>query len=117
MRSYTLKDDRFEISDKYELKSRVLADTLNFLLHGEVFLPGTEAPGGILVKEGEIVAVNGSVKVKMSYPKSLVPSLSVKELADPRLTGIWGPVLRRLSFTAPADAPLKGQYRFTVTRL
>lgn len=116
-RSYRLKDDSFEIEDRYELDRRVLADTLNFLVQGEVYLPGETTSDGVLVKDGDVLVVNGKVSVRMSFPKSMNPEVVTKELADPRLTGIWGTSLRRISFTVSDDAPLKGRYKFVVTRL
>lgn len=126
VRSYRLKDDSMEITDTYRLDRRVLADTLNFMVWGDVYLPGDreyvsesgleDAPGKV-VQPGKIVIAANEAAVVLTYPASLTPSVTVKELADPRLTNIWGPALRRISFTSAPDAPTAGQYRFTVTRL
>ncbi len=113
VRSYKLNKDSFEITDKYELTDRILADTLNFMVHGEVYLPG-EMYGEKSVPKGKVLIVDGGRKFYMSYPAALTPSVTVKELVDPRLTDVWGPVLRRISFTTSSTAPTKGSWKFVI---
>ena len=38
-------------------------------------------------------------------------------LDDKRLTDVWGDTLRRISFTSPSNAPVKGSYVFTITEV
>ena len=89
----------------------------NFLVQGSVFLPGDSTPEGYLVKKGETVVVHSGKQMLLTYPSDLVPSVTVKELTDPRLTNVWGDSLRRISYTSSENAPLKGKYVFKVTEL
>ncbi len=113
VRGYRLKDDSFEITDKFELSERKAADTLNFMVQGEVHLPGEIFEGKAIPKD-KVLIVNGGEKFYMSFPAGLTPSVTVKELVDQRLTKIWGPVLRRISFTTSAQAPVKGSWKFVI---
>ena len=89
----------------------------NFLVHGKVFLPGSTTDAGYAVKSGEVIVCDGGVTMRLAYPKSMKPSVSVMELDDKRLTDVWGSSLRKISFTSPADAPMKGSYVFTLTQI
>ena len=40
-----------------------------------------------------------------------------KTLDDKRFTDVWGGSLRKISFTASSDAPLKGKYEFLIKRI
>ncbi|MGM9736072.1 MAG: heparinase II/III family protein [Candidatus Cryptobacteroides sp.] len=115
-RSLVLTDSELLVTDTYSLSKRILPDVERFLVQGDVLLPGDSCDGRLL-KDGEIVIINGGVKVSLKYPKTLKPSVQVKNLDDPRLSGVWGDSLRRISLTAPADAPLSGKYVFAVRRL
>ena len=53
----------------------------------------------------------------LTYPVAMKPSVTVKELSDPRLTNVWGGSLRRISYTTDDNAPLKGKYVFTIKEL
>ena len=106
VRQYELKGSVLTITDTYELNKRVSADVENFLVQGEVVI-GDDA---VLVK-------NGDLTVRMEYPKGMTPSVDVMELDDPRLSNVWGNNLKRISFTSPADAPVKGKYIFKITEL
>lgn len=116
-RSYRLKQGSFEIRDSYSLKRRVMPDVENFLVQGEVYLPGEPVPGAGDVPGGSIVVRNGDVSVKMAFPSCLVPSVEEVQIEDRRLSVVWGPVLRRISFVSAPDAPLTGTYSFKVVRL
>ena len=115
-RQYTIKGKTLNMVDTYDLKSRHAADVENIMVQGEVLLPG-DVRGKDVVKAGEVYVVNRGVTLKITYPRSLVPSVEVKELGDPRLTKVWGDTLKRISFTGKDDAPLKGKYVFTFTEL
>ena len=115
-RQYTIKGKTLNMVDTYDLKSRHAADVENIMVQGEVLLPG-DVRGKDVVKAGEVYVINRGVTLKITYPRSLAPSVEVKELGDPRLTKVWGDTLKRISFTGKDDAPLKGKYVFTFTEL
>ena len=117
VREYKVGDKSLTITDVYELSGRDAADVENFLVQGQVFLPGESAKNGYVVKEGEFVVENHGVAMKLSYPASLKPSVEVMYLEDPRLTNVWGSSLRKISLTGSDDAPLKGKYIFKITEL
>lgn len=117
VREYKVGDKSLTITDVYELSGRNAADVENFLVQGQVFLPGESAKNGYVVKEGEFVVENHGVAMKLSYPASLKPSVEVMYLEDPRLTNVWGSSLRKISLTGSDDAPLKGKYIFKITEL
>ena len=106
VRQYELKDKSLIITDTYNLDKRVTSDVENFLVQGDVVIDG----GDVLIK-------NGDLTVRLAYPKGMTPSVEVMELDDPRLSTVWGSNLKRISFTSPADAPVKGKYVFKITEL
>ena len=116
-RDYLLSGNVLTITDTFSLKAREASDVENFLVQGSVYLPGDSTPEGYLVKKGETVVVNSGKQMRLTYPSDLVPSVTVKELTDPRLTNVWGDSLRRISYTSSENAPLKGKYVFKVTEL
>ena len=116
-RQYRLGKDRLEIADAYELRNRKGEDIENFIIQGDVFMPGEQTLSGYTVKDGEVVVVNKDVTLRMTFPKSLQPSVCQKSLEDPRLTSVWGTSLKKVSFTSSSSAPLKGIYRFNITYL
>lgn len=116
-RDYLLSGNVLTITDTFSLKARDASDVENFLVQGSVYLPGDSTPEGYLVKKGETVVVNSGKQMLLTYPSCLEPSVTVKELTDPRLTNVWGDSLRRISYTSSENAPLKGKYVFKVTEL
>lgn len=115
-RSYSLTDRSLTITERWSLSERKASDVERFLVKGEVFTEGSTFEGQ-KVGKGELIVRNRSVAVKLSFPKTLTPSVETKELDDPRMTAVWGSELRRISLTSPQNAPLSGKYIFTVTRL
>ena len=115
-REYQLKDKSLVIVDTYSLNSRKAADIENFMFQGKVYLPG-ENVDGYAVKAGEAVVVNGDIKMKLTYPLTLTPEVVSVNLDDSRFTNVWGMTLYRLSLSSKADAPVKGEYKFVITRL
>lgn len=115
-RSYSLTDKKLTITDSWSLSERNAPDVERFLVQGEVFTEGS-AFDGHKVGKGELIVRNGSVAVKLSFPKTLTPAVETKELDDPRMTAVWGTEIRRISLTSPQNAPLSGKYVFTVTRI
>jgi hypothetical protein len=116
-RDYHLNGNVMTITDTYSLKERGAADVENFLVQGDVYLPGDTTPTGYLVKNGETVVINSGKQMLLTYPVAMKPSVTVKELSDPRLTNVWGGSLRRISYTTDDNAPLKGKYVFTIKEL
>ena len=90
---------------------------MNFLVQGKVYLPGENFGSGSEVPDGQVVIVNGDIAVSLSYPLSLLPSVKEMSLTDPRMSNVWGPVLRRISFASASDAPAKGHYDFVVRQI
>ncbi len=117
-RSYRLDDGRLVIRDSFHLGERKAADVENFMVLGEVYLPGDRYVSGgkeKTVPTGRVMVIGDGTAAEISYPRSMEPSVSVKELDDPRLSNVWGPVLRRISFTSSPDAPLSGAYEFRIS--
>ena len=116
-RSYRLSDGRLAIKDTFRLTERKAADIENFMVYGEVFLPGETYPvggGSRTVPSGCVVIAADGVSAEIAFPKSLTPSVETMHLDDPRMTSVWGDTLRRISFTSDPDAPLSGSYGFTI---
>ena len=116
-REYKVADKLLTITDTYNLESRKAADVENFMVQGEVYLPGQTTPEGYHVKSAELVVVNQGVAMKLTYPKEMVPSVETVTLDDPRLTNVWGGSLRRISLTGTSSASSKGKYVFKISEL
>lgn len=114
-RTYTLTDKSLKISDIYTLSERRAADVLNFMVQGQVHLPGDVLEDGTKLRKGEIVVENMGKKALLRFPVSMIPSVEAISLDDPRLSNVWGPSIRRISLTSAADAPASGRYDFTIT--
>ena len=120
-RNWTLNADEMVLTDTYELSERKTADVENFLIRGDVYLPGESTPDGYKVAKGEIAiraysyTKESKVDLLMTYPDDMKPSVTVKDLTtDRRVQKTWGDELKRVSFTSKAKAPLKGRYEFRV---
>ena len=116
-RTYDLKGKKLTITDSYQLNSRIASDVENFLVHGNVYLPGDKTPEGYMIKSGEVLVYDNGVGMRIAYPSSMKPSVEIMNLDDKRLTDVWGDTLRRISFTSPSNAPVKGSYVFTITEV
>ena len=116
-RFYKMSNGRLTIRDSFTLKERLAADVENFLVLGEVRLPGeTYSFGGVekAVPAGRVVIIGEGAAAELSFPASLTPSVTDRNLDDPRLSNVWGETIRRISFTSSQDAPLSGQYLFNI---
>ena len=116
-RFYKMSNGRLTIRDSFTLKERLAADVENFLVLGEVRLPGeTYSLGGVekTVPAGRVVVIGEGAVAELSFPASLTPSVTDRNLDDPRLSNVWGETVRRISFTSSQDAPLSGQYLFNI---
>ena len=100
---------------------RIAADTVNFMVVGEVRLPGedyTDADGSMhTVGKGTVAVLTEAGVFSLKYPSSLEPSVEVRKLDDPRISNVWGGSLRRISFVSKKNAPVKGTYTFLLRPL
>ena len=115
-RSYSLSDKKLTITDSWSLSERNAPDIERFLVQGKVYTEG-ETFNGHKIKNGELIVENRGTAVRLSFPKTLTPSVETRKLEDPRMTNVWGGEIRRISLSSAKDAPLSGKYVFTVTRL
>ena len=116
-RTYRLSDRMLTIRDRFILSERKASDVENFLVLGEVRLPGEKyvsGDGEKTVRFGKVIIISDGIEVEMTYPETLVPAVEEKHLDDPRMTNVWGDTLRRISFISAPDAPLTGEYRFVI---
>ena len=111
VRSYKLDSSSLTVTDTYSLKERKAADLIHFVTNGEV-----------IVSKGYVTITtfsrDGSRKVttRISYPRSLTPTVDTKEVTDKRHLRAWGGQIHRVVFASSAKAPLKGSYSFKFTR-
>lgn len=115
VRSYQFGDKSLKIKDSFSLRKRVMADVVNFLVHGQVFLPGDTLDDGTVVRNGHVAVVNMGKTAMLKFPQAMTPSVETIVLDDPRLSNVWGGSIRRISFRTAENAPVKGCYEFTVT--
>ena len=120
-RTWKLSDGSLVLTDRYELSKRVAADVVNFIVRGDVYLPGMVTPDGYKVPKGKVVLTaysyskKGKVDISFSYPENMTPSVTIMDIStDKRVKRSWGDELIRISFTSKAKAPLTGQYEFRV---
>ncbi len=120
-RKWTLTEDELVLVDTYEMSERKVADVENFIIRGDVYLPGETTADGYKVAKGEIAiraysyTKKSKVDLLMTYPKDMKPSITVQDLSiDRRIQRSWGDDLKKLSFTSKAKSPLTGQYEFRV---
>lgn len=107
VREYKVTDKMLTVTDEYDLDSRNAADVVNFLVQGDIHVVG----------ENAVVIENQDIAFRLEYPSQMTFTIETKSLDDPKLTNVWGTSLRRLSFTGPDTAPLKGKYIFRISEL
>lgn len=93
---------RLTITDTFSLKERKAADRLFFMVQGEV----EPLSPGLL----RISCNDGALKVLMSYPKYMTPTVDTKKIDDPKIGRVWGTELHRITLTSPEDRPVSGKY-------
>lgn len=120
-RKWILTEEELVLVDTYEMSERKEADVENFIIRGDVYLPGETTADGYKVAKGEIAiraysyTKKSNVDLIMTYPKDMKPSITVQDLSiDRRIQKSWGEDLKRVSFTSKVKAPLTGQYEFRV---
>ncbi|MBQ9547982.1 MAG: heparinase II/III family protein [Bacteroidales bacterium] len=112
-RNCVLKGSTLSITDRYALSQRKAADEEHFMVRGEV----------TLVKEGQIRiryrSFDGSRhgSALMTYPKTLKASIETRVLDDKRHLAIWGKDLKRIVLRSADNAPLKGSYTVSISKL
>lgn len=106
-RNYTLKNGRLLVSDRFSLKEATAKNVLHFMTWGKV---DTSVPGKVSIE------VNGQ-KAALEYnPTQLEASIETVTLTDPRLSGVWGGQIYRVSLTAKALTQ-NGTYSYTIKQL
>ena len=107
VRSYQLRNNELKIGDKYQLNKADDINQINFLTHGSIDL---STPGEVIIE------VDG-VKAKLSYNKNIFAAeIETVELDDPRLSGVWGQQVYRLSLNAKQKSA-KGNYEYSIKKL
>lgn len=105
VRSYQLTDRELIVKDKFELKRSLAANEIHFMLWGD-----------LQMKEGEVLMNIQGKKVAMTYDKNVFEaSLETIPLNDPRLSGVWGKEIYRLTLKARKPA-LKGEYTYKILK-
>lgn len=105
IRSYTLNNNSVKIQDKFSLENGASQfNQINFLTWGKIDL---STPGEVIVE------VNNE-KVILSYDKNTFSAhMEAIELADPRLSNVWGDEIYRISLNAQT-LPKSGTYTYTI---
>lgn len=107
IRSYTLKNGKLLVADRFSLKEATDKNVLHFMTWGKV---DTSVPGKVSIE------VNGQ-KAALAYnPAQLEASIETVTLTDPRLSGVWGGQIYRVSLTAKALTQ-NGTYSYTIKQL
>lgn len=107
IRSYTLKNGKLLVSDRFSLKEATDKNVLHFMTWGKV---DTSVPGKVSIE------VNGQKALLEYNPSQLEASIEAVALTDPRLSGVWGGQIYRVSLTAKALTQ-NGTYSYTIKQL
>lgn len=107
IRSYTLKNGKLLVSDRFSLKEATAKNVLHFMTWGKV---DTSVPGKVSIE------VNGQKALLEYNPSQLEASIETVTLTDPRLSGVWGGQIYRVSLTAKALTQ-NGTYSYTIKQL
>ncbi|NND05078.1 MAG: heparinase [Saprospiraceae bacterium] len=106
IRSYDLDEDVLLVEDRFSLQNSLEAQEINFLTWGKP----------VLIDSGTIHWHSNDVSLQMTFDAgALISSIKTIELADPRLTKIWGTKIYRLSLRE-TDLDKRGHYQYTITR-
>lgn len=106
-RSYTLKNGKLLVSDRFSLKEATDKNVLHFMTWGKV---DTSVPGKVSIE------VNDQKAVLEYNPAQLEASIETVTLTDPRLSEVWGGQIYRVSLTAKALTQ-NGTYSYTIKQL
>lgn len=103
-RTYALEKGKLKIKDSFVLNETTGSNQINFLTWGKVDIS----------KPGEVGIEVNNEQVSLMYDKNgFIPSIEVVTLDDPRLSGVWGKEIYRLSLTAKKQQ-LSGNYVYTI---
>ena len=95
--------NRLVVEDRFELTEALAPNQVNFLTWGKV----ESAKGEVTLRVKEVTA-------RLKYDdRRFALRVDTVRLDDPRLSGVWGPEVYRLNFTA-RQPEKKGKYRFSV---
>ena len=107
IRSYKLEGKFLRINDAFTLRQTVAPNVVNFLTRGDVKK----------VSDGKVsISVEGTEALFTYDPKSFAYSIETIEIDDPRLSGVWGNRLYRISLTAKKMVK-KGNYSFSIQKV
>ena len=105
IRKFDMDKKQVIVSDEFSYESPVMT-RINFMTWGDVDI---SRPGVA------VLTVNGK-KVSLSYdPRLLQAIVERRELTDPKLTGIWGDCVYRLSLVAP-EKRTDGKYIYIISK-
>lgn len=107
IRSYTLKNGKLVVADRFDLKEATDKNVIHFMTWGKV---DTSVPGKVSIE------VNGQKALLEYNPTQLEADIEAVTLTDPRLSGVWGPQIYRLSLTAKTLTQ-NGNYSYTIKQL
>lgn len=106
-RSYTLKNGKLLVADRFSLKEATDKNVIHFMTWGKV---DASVPGKVSIE------VNGQKALLEYNPSQLEAGIETVKLTDPRLSGVWGSQIYRLSLTAKALTQ-NGNYSYTIKPL
>lgn len=105
-RTYKLEKDGLSVSDNFRLKETKKPNQLNFLCWDR---PDISNLGTVVLGKNEL-------KLKLIYDKTAFePVVETIQLSDPRLSGVWGYQIYRLSLNAKSEKSV-GKYKYTFER-
>lgn len=107
IRSYTLGKNSLKVEDEFMLNKLINKNQINFLSWGDI---DEKLPGEIYI------TVNGEKLVLMYDQKTFEVAIEPILLSDPRLSGIWGDQVFRISLNA-RDMTLKGKYTYIIKKI
>lgn len=107
IRSYTLKNGKLLVADRFSLKEATDKNVLHFMTWGKV---DASVSGKVSIE------VNGQKAVLEYNPSQLEAGIETVTLTDPRLSGVWGEQIYRVTLTAKALTQ-NGTYSYTIKQL
>ena len=107
IRSYIVAGRQATINDSFELKKSITPNVVNFMTWGELDHS----------KKGEVAIRIKDVNAVLQYDANKFElTIEPVELADPRLSNVWGKNIYRLSFKARQQT-IKGNYSFMIKKI
>ncbi len=107
IRSYIVAGRQATINDSFELKKSITPNVVNFMTWGELDHS----------KKGEVAIRIKDVNAVLQYDANKFElTIEPVELADPRLSNVWGKNIYRLSFKARQQT-IKGNYSYIIKKI